>query len=55
LRYALNIPSSNTDWKQTNNRAMRRYLAAVKPLAVTQGSGPLFQVNITDRQVVSNG
>jgi len=54
-RQALNPPMSNNGERQRNlDRAMKRYLSAVKALAVVQRTRiPSAQVNIAEQQVVS--
>jgi len=52
----LNGPLKNNHHGQRNlDRAMRRYLAAIKALAVVQRCAlPPIQVNIAEQQVVAN-
>ena len=57
LRHTLNGPlRNNLDGQRKLDRAMRRYLAAIKALAVVQRLNlPPIQVNMATNQVVSNG
>jgi len=56
MRHVLNGPlKNNHDGQRNLDRAMRRYLAAIKALAVVQrcAFSPI-QVNIAEQQVVAN-
>jgi len=56
MRHVLNGPlKNNHDGQRNLDRAMRRYLAAIKALAVVQRCAlPPIQVNIAEQQVVAN-
>jgi hypothetical protein len=55
-RQGIDGPLTDVERRQRNlDRSMRRYLAAVRTLAVVQRAGlPPIQVNIAEQQVVSN-
>jgi hypothetical protein len=57
MRHVLNGPlKDNHDGQRNLNRAMRRYLAAIKALAVVRRLDlPPIQVNVATNQVVANG